>query len=272
MRPILALLLPALALAALLLAAVAPAWADDTAPTAAVELFVLDNGYQVRGRVVRETEDKLVVRLIGLAERNTITLRRSEVRERTVHVDPTVVPVARIRDIDAEPAAAYEGPTSMPRTTRYDQDGNIRAEGENDESDPELEREGFGERLVRVTRMAFPTTLEARLLVGLLALIALGILVGGGARMLGMKAPSLHASTTLGFMLGVFLLGDILLHDEMLRADRAIWVLPLQTGVWLATARALLDAPLSRIVPLFSMVLFAALSLVFLTGSVLVSM
>ena len=263
-------LLPLLVLVCLVSLAT-PAMAEEQGSAApAVEVFLLDNGYVVRGRVVRETEDKLVVRLSGMLERNTITLRRTEIRERRVHEDPGATRITPASDLDATPVIAYDGPAAMPRTTRYDADGNERAI--EDVAEPTLEAEGFGARLVRVTKMAFPDSLEGRLLVGFLALLALSIIVGGGARMLGMKAPSLHASTTLGFLLGVFLLADILLHDEMLRADRALWVLPLQIGVWLATARALLDAPLSRIVPLFSMALFVALCLMFLTGSLLVSL
>ena len=51
----------------------------------------------------------------------------------------------------------------------------------------------------------------------------------------------------------------------------ALWILPLQAGVWVATARALLDAPLARIIPLFSLVLFAATCFVFLTGALRVA-
>lgn len=267
---------PLLPLLALLLACVAaPTAHAEDAPAApadrAIEVFKLENGFAVRGRVIRETDDKVVVRLSGTFENNTITLRRDEIQDRRVHVDPTVKPIERIGDTDAPAAIQPSGTLAMPRTTRYDADGSARL-GRLPGDEPELETEGFGQRLVRVTKMAFPDSLEGRLLVGFLALLALSILVGAGARMLGMKSPSLHASTTLGFLLGAFLLADILLHDEMLRADRALWVVPLQVVVWLGTARALLDAPLSRIVPLFSMVLFTALCLMFLTGSLLVSM
>ena len=255
----------------LALAGALPAHADDAPAQPVVEVFQLENGYAVRGRAIKETEDKIVVRLSGTFEHNTITLRRDEIKDRRVHADPNLRRIEHIADTDAEAPIQSTGTLAMPRTTRYDRDGNEHvAPVPGDE--PELEREGFGERLVRVTKMAFPDSLEGRLLVGFLALLALSILVGAGARMLGMKSPSLHASTTLGFLLGAFLLADILLHDEMLRADRALWVLPLQVGVWLAIARGLLDAPLSRIVPLFSMVLFASLCLMFLTGSLLVSM
>lgn len=266
---------PLLVLALLMLALASPARAEETTSAHTDEIFVLDNEYVVRGRVVRETEDKLVVRLSGLLERNTVTLRRSEIRKRYLQEDHGAAPIKRVRDVDAPVRATFDGPVAAPRTTRFEVDGQTaRSDTKRTlpADEPELEREGFGARLVRVTRLAFPASLEGRLLVGFLALLALSVLVGGGARMLGMKALSLHASTTLGFLLGLFLLGDILLHEEMLRADRALWVLPLQTGIWIATARALLDAPLSRIVPLFSMVLFASTCFVFLTGSLLVSL
>lgn len=265
MRPIALLLLCLVLLAA-------PAAADEPSTSSSlVEVFVLDNGFVVRGRVVREFEDRLVVRLSGLLERNTITLRRSEIRERKTHADLAAAPVVRLTDTEAMSGIDYSAPVGQPRTTRYDSEGVERTVSL-PEDEPELEREGFGARLVRVTRMSFPPSLEGRLLVGFLLLLALSVIVGGGARMLGMKAPTLHASTTLGFLLGVFLLADILLHADMLRADRALWILPLQAGIWCATARALLDAPLSRIVPLLAMVLFASTCFMFLTGSLLVSL
>jgi hypothetical protein len=244
-----------------------------SAPAAADEVFTLANDYIVRGRVVRETEDKLVVRLSGLMDDNTITIRRAEIVKRQVQEDPTAERVVRTTDADASDHLGWKAPAAHPRTVRFAADGRteVTAEGLS-EAEPELEREGFGQRLERVTRMAFPPSLEGRLLVGLLLFLALGAIVAGGARTLGMKSLSLHASSTLGLLLGVFLVGDILLHGELLRADRALWVLPLQAGTWLATARALLDAPLSRTIPLFSMVLFASMCFMFLTGSLLVAL
>ncbi|MDA1195718.1 MAG: hypothetical protein O2894_11105 [Planctomycetota bacterium] len=265
------LTLTLLALSLLALAAPA-AWAD--------EVFVLDNDYVVRGQVVRETEDRLIVRLTGLMERNTVTLRRSEIVRRYEQGGPSSPPVARSGDAD-KPAsggsdlAAQVPAGGMPRTTRYDEVGAVAITPPTDDprdGDPPLARENFGERLARVTRLAFPSSFEGRLLVALLLLVALATVVGGGARVLGMKSPSLHSSTSLGLMLGVFLLGDILMHEEVLRADRALWILPLQAAAWLGTARTVLDAPLAKVVPLFSLVLFVATCFVFLTGSLLVAL
>ena len=140
-----------------------------------------------------------------------------------------------------------------------------------DRSGPFLEKEGFFGRLQRKAVLATPSTIEGRVLLGVLLLIVMTVIVAGGTRLLGMKAASLHASTSLGLLLGVFLVTDILFSETLLRADRALWVVPLQVGIWLFVARSTLDAPLSRTVPLLAVVLFAATSFVFAVGSVLVA-
>ena len=90
MRPLLLLVLPLLAL-----------FAWDAAPLHADEVFVLDNDYHVVGRVIRETEETVVVRLSGLLERNTVTLRRSEIRKRYLQRDPSAEPLIRTTDTEA---------------------------------------------------------------------------------------------------------------------------------------------------------------------------
>lgn len=245
------------------------------------EVFVLDNGFVVRGRVVREDDKEIVVKLKGFAKANTITLTPSEIVRRfddapaRGHRDKGVerLPLdAAVPDGVPEPKAW----TGAPKTTLIAPDlqpvptttGDVHVPG----GDPGMKQETFFARLERVSRQALPQSLEGLLLVGFLLLVVLTIMVAGGTRLLGMKAPSLHASTTLGLMLGVFLVADIRFSDEMLRADRAVWIVPLQVGLWLTVARSTLDAPIARIIPLFSMVLFAATCFMFATGSLLISL
>jgi hypothetical protein len=269
MRPVL------LPLAAALLALVAVA-----AVARAEEVFVLDNGTVLRGTVVHEDARRVVVRLTGLAVDNTLTLEPKEITRRYVAVDPRQHGPDVPHDVDApEPDVPLASALTAPRTIRYDREGRarvVRPEGkerprELPVGEPGLARESFFQRLERVTRLAFPASLEGRLLVGFLLLVVLTMIVAGGTKILGMKPATLHASTTLGLLLGAFLLGDILLYSQMLRADRALWVLPLQGVIWLGTARGLLDAPLARTIPLFAMVLFLSTCFVFATGSLLVS-
>lgn len=258
MRP-----LPTLLVAAALLLLSAPeARAED--------VFVLDNGVVVRGFVVREEGERLVVRLTGFAEANTVTLRTSEIVRRFASVEPHSArgqaPSERdLRPIHDDLAWAPQRPAAAVAAAE-----EAFADAPSG-ADLPLAAEGFFARLQRVTVLALPRSLEGRLLVGLLFFLVLAVIVAGGTRVIGMKAPTVQASSTLGLLLGAFLAANIGLHDELLRADRALWVLPLQAAIWLAAARAALDAPLARVVPLFAFVLFGSACCVFLTGSVLVS-
>ncbi len=261
------LLLPALLIAVL---TTVSAWMAP--PAEAEEVFVLDKGSIVRGIAVTETDEKIVVRLSGFLEENTITLRRSEITRRYLLKDPNAAPRIVASDVEAPTdAPPLTGRPGVPRTIRLSADGSVRAERPLPAEQRELEDESFSERLSRRARLALPDALEGRLLVGALLLIVLATLVAGGARMLGMKAVSLQASTTLGVLIGIFFLADILLHGELLRADRALWVLPLQAAIWLGVARSSLEAPLSRAIPLFAFVLFGSTCFVFATGTLLVS-
>jgi hypothetical protein len=245
----------------------------------AEEVFVLQNGVVLRGRVARETEERVVIRLAGFAEENTVTVRKREIRRRfTSRGTGSAAPADPLPPLpsgyplppsggESWTATGTPGPGSAPPApptpTVFDEPAPT--------AEPSLQSEGFFERLKRVTGLALPKSFEGLLLVAFLVFVVLTVLVAGGTRALGMKAPSLHASSSLGLLLGIFLAADFLLHGEILRADRALWILPLQAGVWLFVARTALDAPLSKTVPLFAFVLFGSTCFMFFTGSVLVS-
>lgn len=249
------------------------------APTAeAEEVFVLDGGSVVRGTAVRETEDTIVVRLNSYYDENTITLRRVEITKRYVlKGDPDEHPEIDT-DVDApEDALPLAGRPGVPHTIVLARDSALVGSGptgrEQDERRTEsLASEGFIERVDRVVNEAMPQALESRMGLGLLLLVVLAAFVAGGTRLLGMKAASLQASTTLGFLLGVFLVADTIWHTELLRADRAIWIIPVQGVIWLGVARSSLEAPISRTIPLLALMLFAATAFAFAVGSVLVSL
>lgn len=247
-----------------------------SAPAAqAEEVFILENGVVLRGFVVREADDKLVVRLSGFTEINQVTVRRSEIvrRYETKPYKPPVVMVPTDDDthgMETPTIPGMERPSAAPGATATPGPPVEKPAGSGRE--PTLESEGFFARLQRVTGMALPRSVEGLLLVGFLFFVLLTVLVAGGAKVIGMKAPSLQASSSLGILLGVFLAADIGLHHEFLRADRAIWILPLQAGIWLFVARTALDAPVGRVVPLFAFALFGSACFIFFTGSVLVSL
>lgn len=249
----------------------------------AEEIFILDNGVVLRGRVAREGDGKVVIRLAGFREENTVTVRESEIARRFVNAGSRI---PKSDDESAEPLpplpAGYPlPPSALPTTSQPDAGPDDTAatapyqptvlDEPIPRGEPSLQSEGFFERLQRVTGLALPKSFEGLLLLAFLAFVVLTVLVEGGSRALGMKAPSLHASSSLGLLLGIFLAADFLMHDEILRADRAIWILPLQAAVWLVVARTALDAPLSKTVPLFAFVLFGSTCFMFFTGSLLVS-
>ncbi len=245
------------------------------APAAAAEeVFVLKQGSVVRGVAIRETEDRIVVRLSGFIDENRITLRRAEIARRFLLEDHVNTPRRAPSDVEA-PAQAVPltGVAGVPRTIRLGPDGSPRQVLPSDASGspPPLDAEGFLERFERRARLALPEALEGRLVVGLLLLIVFATLVAWGVRLLGMKSASVQASTTLGLMLGVFLVVDTLFQTELLRADRAIWILPLQALLWLGVACGSLEAPLSRSIPLLAFVLFGSSCFMFATGTLLVS-
>ena len=262
-------LLPLLCVLALLVGAAPAAWAE--------EVFVLDNGNMVRGRIIRQDAEHVVVRLAGFVEENRITLRTSEIVRQYTSVDPLrrPGPGPMVEDQVMPAALAPSSYDGVPRTVLLAPD-LIGREGAEPTpglpvGDVDLASEGFFGRLQRVAALAAPGTLEGQVLIGILLLIVMSVLVAGGTRLLGMKAASLHASTSLGLLLGVFLATDVLWSEALLRADRALWVLPLQAVIWLGVARSTLDAPMSRTIPLLALVLFAAVCCAFATGSLLVA-
>ena len=262
-------LLPLLCLLAGFLLPAVPAWAE--------EVFILENGNVMRGRVVSENEEQIILRLSGFAEENRITIRPSEVVRRFLNVDPKRQAKLRAAAQEEEITLAFqpEAPRDgVPKTTLIAPD--LMALRDRDaaglpQGDVPMASEDFFSRLQRVSIASTPASLEGRLLLGLLLFVVMTVLVAGGARLLGMRATSLHASSSLGLLLGVFLVSDFLFSDALLRADRTLWVVPLQVVIWLGVARSTLDAPIIRTVPLFALVLFASMCFAFATGSLLVS-
>jgi hypothetical protein len=75
----------------------------------------------------------------------------------------------------------------------------------------------------------------------------------------------------LAVLLGGILGADVLWNREMLRADRAIWVLPVQGLGWLTAAMGILRESPGRVILLFAFVLFSLTVAMFTAGAILVS-
>mgnify|MGYP001812913423 FL=1 len=92
-----------------------------------------------------------------------------------------------------------------------------------------------------------------------------------GCRLAEIENLGLDRSTVLASLLGLFLAADLFLHDTLLRADTATWVLPIQAGLWLAVAVPVLRCGFARSVLLFAFVMFSLAVLVFTAGAILVT-
>ncbi len=262
--------LSALPLCLLPLAGLLGLWLLAAPPACAEEVLVLDNGVVLRGHVVRERDGQLTVQLAGFTGDSRVTVDvgrvvnryRSIDREHAVRLAPPVGAPAAGAPVPGgealEPVPVY-APTAPP------DDGLLP------EEEPPPAAEPFFERLRRVTPLSLPRTPLGLGIMGFLLFVCLGALVTMGARWLDMGLPSLQAAWTLALLFGTFTVADLLLHHELLRADRALWVLLLQAVLWLGVAKALLESPTPRTILLLAFVVFGSLAFVFVTGALLVS-
>ena len=79
-------------------------------------------------------------------------------------------------------------------------------------------------------------------------------------------------TAVMGVLLGALLMANVFADDYLLRADRAVWVLPLEALAWMTAALLVLRCGLGRAVLLLAFVLFSLGVVVFTAGAVLVTM
>ena len=254
MRPF--LLLPALVL--LLLASLA--W-----PAAAEEVFVLDNGEVLRGWVVREDEEAIHVRLSGFVGEARIQIPAKRVVRRFLSVEKSSERPETPEPDDWARTAKHVAP--VPEVIPHDKKllDQIPAE------EPSLRDEGFFRRMARVIVLSIPQDLAGRLILGLLLFGALLSLVALGARVAEIDTMGAPQAVVLALLLFGFLAVDVWMYQEVLRADRAIWIVPLQGLLWLSAAWGLARCGGARAVLLFAFVLFSLAVVLFVAGAILVS-
>jgi hypothetical protein len=235
------------------------------------EIIVLDNGAVLRGDVVREDADHLEVSLAGFREEARVRVERSRIVERRsgrsplpprhpLHADEASLPAdwsARAKPVDPMPPIQVFGPGPHA--------GALPAE------EPPAEHEAFFSRLVRVIRLSIPRDRTSRSALAVLLLMALVALVGMGGRLGEIETMGLVRTTLLAFFLGAILSANVFMQDVLLRADRAVWVLPLEALVWTLAALAVLRCGLGRAVLLLAFVMFSLGVVVFTAGAVLVT-
>lgn len=238
------------------------------------EVFELENGVVIRGYVMRENDDRLTIRLTGFHEPSTVTIERSQIHKRYdagIRPAPGTVRapmgggsvVARVRDADAPGPSARERPLTEPAATV--ESGTTAA------SEPRMRDEGFLERFIRVVRVAIPDTVHARITVSLLLVLVLLMLISAGARLADLDGVSLANAAVLSILFGAAAAANVLYYEHLMRADRALWLLPLEAIGWIAAARALLGGSFGRAVLLFAFVAVSLVTVVFATGAVLVA-
>lgn len=232
------------------------------------EVFVLDNGMVLRGTALKESASEVVVRLSDFAEdaRVTVEVARIVSRRAGTAGRPQAVPhEARPRFTD--------GPTTWDADVpRLDGGTWARPALESEPlEEPSVRHEGFFERLGRVALLAMPGDAPTRAVLLLLYLAALLALVGLGGRLLEIEGLNLPRAATLAAALGAMVLSDALYRDLLLRADRALWIVPCQAAAWLALAFGLLRCDLGKGVLLLAFLLFSLGVVAFAAGAVLVA-
>lgn len=235
----------------------------------AEEIFELENGVVVRGYVMREDGDRLTIRLAGFPEPSSVTVERAQIAKR---YDAGQRPVAGA----TQPRAAYVArsdplprPEPLTRTTARGVPDTPEPVAE--ESSRPMREENFVERFVRITRISIPDTVHSRVTLSLLLVVVLMMLISVGARMLDMDGVSLVNAAILAVLMAAAAVANVLHYDELLRADRALWLIPLEVLGWTGAARVLLGWPLPRAILLFTFVLVSLGVVVFAMGAVLVT-
>jgi hypothetical protein len=254
-RPLLRRLAPLLGAVLASLALAAPARGD--------EIFVLDSGTVLRGVPIREADGRIVVRLSGFGDDARVTLETSRIVRRFSTREPGP------KGLRPPPVAAEDAPGEGQPAAVWTPPALVLDPVPPEE--PELDEEGFFERLGRVLGMSVPPDANGRVALLVLVIMALMALVGLGARLVEVEGLTLGRTALLALLLAAILGANLLFEAETLRADRAVWALPLQAALWLVSARLLTRCEFSRAVLLLAFVLFGVLVGLFAAGAVLVS-
>lgn len=247
-----------------LLLAVVLLLASLAGPAVAEEVFVLDNGEVLRGWVVREDAEIVHVRLSGFMGEARIQIPAKRVVRRFLSVEKTS---DRPETPDPDDwARTAQHVAAAPEVVPHDRNLlAIPAE------EPGVRDEGFFSRMARVIVLSIPKDLAGRFILGLLLFGALLSLVALGARVAEVDTIGAPSAIALALLLAGFLAVDVWQHTEVLRADRATWIVPLQGILWLAAAWAFTRCGFARAILFFSFVLFSLAVVLFIAGAILVS-
>jgi hypothetical protein len=250
------------------------------AAPASAEILILDNGTVLKGRVVRDGATEVVLQLDGFRGEARVTVERRRIvqRFRMESEEPNgktarplvPEPVETGAVGVPEPEETTEAPTEataeepVEATNRWQKPEDPRPE-------PPMHRESFFERLARVAIVGMPKDPAGRTALVFLLLVGLFALIGLGGRIAEVETLTFGRAAALTNLQGSILGADAVWSQEMLRADRAIWVLPTQGIAWLTAAVGILRENAGRVILLFAFVLFSLTVAVFTAGAILVS-
>ena len=250
------------------------------ATPALADVLILDNGTVLKGRVLKYGDPDVVVQLDGFRGEARVTIERRRIVKRYQVDAPKrgtpLVPEPHAPAAPADEARAAVGPevelvseevlvaeTQAP--TRW------ASPVEEPAAEPPMHREGFFERLARVALVGMPQDPVGRAALAALLLVGLMALIGLGGRIAEVETLTFGRAAGLAALLGAILAADVAWSAEMLRADRAIWVLPTQGVAWFVAAMGILRENAGRVILLFAFVLFSLTVAIFTAGAILVS-
>lgn len=242
-------------------------------PARAEEAVVLDNGTVLRGSVVREDVTTIQLRLSGVGRDNRVTIEKDRIVQRfsTAVAPKTPEPASTAGDgrkpLVAPPEdAGAQGPVPLVAgLSRALETPHLPDE------EPLARQESIFQRMGRRALLAFPSSPLSRAFIAALGVVLLLCLVGLGAKMADIKGLTLANGTALALLLGVLLLLTVLWADPLLRADLAMFWIPIALLAWTGCAAAILKCRLGRSFVLLAFVLFAGLLTTFSAGVVLVT-
>ncbi len=232
------------------------------------EVFVLDNGMVLRGTAVAQNENGVVIRLADFVEdaRVTVAAKRIVKRYDTSAREATPNALGPMAFATDAPIAAGDQPA--PFTGRPWNPGAVASAPL---EEPSAHTETFFARLRRLGLMALPPDALSRVTIAVLlcgALLALSLL---GGRLLEIEGLGPLPAVLLSAAFGTMVIADALYSDLLLRADRALWVLPGQALAFVGLAWGTLRCELGRAVLLLAFMAFSLSVLVFAAGAVLMA-
>jgi hypothetical protein len=234
--------------------------AAATGRARAEEMLVLDNGTILQGTVLRDADGVLQFRLSGVGTESRVEVRRDRIVKRFSTLDPS----KRVSYSDLAPRE-LETPTAATPAAPPPAPAPLPAE------EPDSTEESLFDRFLRLAALAFPADGPSRVFLGVLAFVVVLCLVGLGGRVSDLSGLTLGRSTALAAAFCTGAAANLFFPDVLLRADRGVWVIPLQVLAWVGLAAVLLRCGVGRAVSLLAFVVFTAGIVTFASGALLVT-